>query len=274
MSRAGGQAFLGLLLATAAAAADASGCSVQKGLYDEWLALSKRGANPRKVLTLLGGTNSTLPDSAKEQTIGEAYRTFFQCLSDTAGQKDEKAVQPFCEEAAGDRLASLVCQTVLYVKDGRTGSKEFVDALPAGKKGVEMIWDLEAIAGLEQKQPAAIFLPKGPAYKLIDELFVLVLDGKETAAAKYFNISGSAPEAGARHMDEQIKVLLLESPAVVIKEWAVVRQYLPKIKKLLAEIAGSLPRADLNKMRQGVAGFCTMDNLDCPEIRKTFGRPE
>jgi hypothetical protein len=282
MKRAGGLVILGLLLASAAAAAgtDPAGCSVRKGLYEEWVALSRRGGSPLRFLKLVGGNNPATPDSAKEQAIAEEYQAFFQCLSDAASQsgavrkQEEDAIQPLCDEAANDRLASLVCQTVLYVRGRRSESKQFMDALPTGKKGAEMIWDLEAIAELGQKNPAAIFFPKGPAYKLIDELFVLVLDDKETAASKYFNLAASASEAGARHMDNQIKVLFLESPAVVVKQWATVRQSLPRVKKLLAELTASLPPRDLRKMRQGIAGFCAKDNLDCPEILKTFGRPD
>jgi hypothetical protein len=258
MKRAGVQVFLGLLLVTAAARAAGSGCSVQKGLYEEWLAQARRAGSARRGQkeTLL---RATAPDPDRLQAIGKEYQAFFQCLSGVAGGKDDKVLQSSCDEAAGDRLASMVCQSAIYVKSGRTGSKEFLDGLPSGRKGADMVWDLSAIAG-----------PNGPAYKLIDELFLLVLDGKETATAKYFNIAASAPEAETRHVDEQIAVLLREAPAVVVKEWAVLRQYQPKLKKLLTEMS----RADLQKVRQGVAGFCTKDNLDCPEILKVFGRPE
>jgi hypothetical protein len=282
MKRAGGLVILGLQLVAAAAAAgtDPAACSVRKGLYEEWLTLSRRGGSPLSVLKLMGGNNSVAPDPAKEQAIAEEYQAFFQCLSDAANQsgavsiREENAVQPLCDEAGSDRLASVVCQTVLYIRGRRTGSRQFMDALPTGKKGAEMIWDLEAIAESGQKKPAAIFLSKGPAYKLIDELFVLVLDDKETAVSKYFNLAASASEAGTRHMDNQIKVLLLESPSVVIKHWAIVRQSLPRVRKLLAEMANSLPPRDLRQMRQGIAGFCAKGNLDCPEILKTFGRPD
>jgi hypothetical protein len=272
MKRAGGRVILGLLLATAAAGADVAGCSVQKGLYESWL--TKRSSAHRGLKDALLRT-SAASDPEKQQSIGEEYQAFFQCLSDLAGQPDDKALRSSCDEASGDRVGSVVCQSVLYVKTGRTGSKEFLDALPANRKSAEMIWDLETIAGAGQEhvRTPAVFLPNGPAYKLIDELFLLVLDGKETAAAKYFNISALAADAGARHMDEQIKILMRESPSVVVKEWAVLRQYQPKLKKLLSEMTASLPRAELLKMRQDLAGFCTKDNLDCPEILKVFGRP-
>ena len=56
-----------------------------------------------------------------------------------------------------------------------------------------MVWDLEEIVGAtETAQLGAIFKPEGPAIKLIDELFLLVLDGKESAAAKYFSIASAA----------------------------------------------------------------------------------
>jgi hypothetical protein len=75
-------------------------------------------------------------------------------------------------------------------------------------------------------------------------------------------------------MDEQIKVLLQESPAVVVKQWEFLRQLQPKLKKLLAEMVASLPPEEIRKMRQGVARVCPKDNLDCPEILKLIGRAD
>ncbi len=268
MKRAGGLVFLGLLLSNGAAGATPAACTIRKGVYDEWLSLEKRGSSPRKVLKLLGGPRASTPDAASGQAIGEAYQGYFQCLSDTVVKKEEKPPLSFCEGAAGDRLAAFVCQTAAYIKQERAASKEFIDAFPAGKKAGEMIWDLDAIASLESSKEAVLFPPKGPAYKAIDELFVLVLDGQESAVSKYFNIAGAASDAGARYMDGQIKVLLLEAPAVVVKQWPTVRQYLPILKKQLQ----AMPPEELRKIRLGMAGFCAKDNLDCPEILRTFGK--
>jgi hypothetical protein len=265
------------MLPVAAAGAGPTTCTVRKGLYDEWLAASRR-ATSRNVLkdALLHTTPAGSPDPAKQQAIGGEYRDLFRCLSDTAEQVNEKTAVSFCDQAGADRLGLLVCQSVLYLKTGRTASKEFVNAFPAGRKGAEMIWDLEAIANTlpGEAQTAPIFQPNGPAFRLIDELFVLVLDDKETAAAKYFNIVAYASDTGAKHMDEQIKVLLRESPAIVVKQWAVLRQYQPTLKKILADMVASLPPEEIRKMRQGVARACPNDNLDCPEIMKLFGRPD
>src|SRR5438045_2977336 len=115
--------------------------------------------------------------------------------------------------------------------------------------------------------------PKGPAYKLLDELFLLVLDDKETAAAKYFNMWSAASPTGERYMGNQVQLLLRESPAVVVKEWPVLRKYQPQIKKVVADMTASLPAPELKKMRQGMAGFCGPDNLDCPELLKLVGKP-
>jgi hypothetical protein len=103
---------------------------------------------------------------------------------------------------------------------------------------------------------------------------LLVLDDRESAAAKYFNIAANAPAEGSRHVDDQIKMLLRESPSVVVKKWVVLRQYQPKLKKVLADMTASLPKAELQKMRQGLNAFCSKDNPDCPEIVKLFGRPD
>ena len=147
-----------------------------------------------------------------------------------------------------------------------------MDALPAGKKGAELLWDLDSIAtsGAPDKRFPALFAPKGPAYKLIDEVFVLALDDRETAMSKYFHIAGAAAGPAVPYTDTQIKLLLRESPTLVVKQWQVLRQYQPRLKKLLAELGSP----EMNKLRQGISGVCTKDNLDCPEILKFFGRPQ
>ena len=59
-----------------------------------------------------------------------------------------------------------------------------------------------------------------------------------------------------------------------MKRWEVLRQYQPKLKKLVSELAAELPAADMRRLRLGIAAFCSPENLDCPEILKVFGRPE
>ena len=262
-------------LPAAAAAAEAAACSVRKGLYDEWLSSEKRVGGLRTALkgALVSGSAAPAPDEAKQETIGQQYRAFFQCISDASEQADATALQSSCKDAADDMVASLVCQTVLYLKGGRMESKEFVEALP-GKKGAELVWELDTIAATApDKTPApAIFLPKGPAYKLLDELFLLVLDGKAGAAGKYLAIAAAASGDAVRHTDDQFKVLLREAPAVVVQEWPLLRQYQPRLKKLMAELGSSLTAAEMQQMRRGLAAFCTKDNLDCPEILKVLGR--
>jgi hypothetical protein len=277
MRRVSHQAVLSLLLTVAAAAEGPSTCTVRKGLYDEWLAASRRATSHNVVKdALLHSSPAGSPDPAKQLAVGGEYRDLFRCLSDTAEQLNEKTAVSFCDQAGADRLGLLVCQSVLYLKTGRTASKDFVNAFPAGRKGAEMIWDLEAIGNVlpGEAQTAPVFQPNGPAFRLIDELFLLVLDDKENAAAKYFNIAAYASDTGAKHMDEQIKVLLQESPAVVVKQWEVLRQYQPKLKKLLADMVASLPPEEIRKMRRGVARVCPKDNLDCPEILKLLGRAD
>ena len=273
-----GLAFLALLPAGAAAAADVAACSARKGLYEEWLALSKRGG-PGSFLgkgALPRDASGAATETDKRRAIGREYETFFQCLSGTAEQQDKQPLAAACAKATSDRLAAIVCQTALYLKNGRVQSKEFIDSVPAGKKGAELIWDLEAIAaeGPDEPRVPALFLPGGPAYKLVDELFVLVLDDKENAAAKYFNLWPGASDAGTRHMDEQVKLLVRESPALVVKQWGVLWHYQPKLRNLASNMAEALSRPELQSMRQGLAAFCAKDNPDCPEIQKIFGRPE
>ena len=269
-------AVLGLLLGAAAHAAAPKGCEVHKGLYDSWLSLAKREtrSGPR-IGALLGASRST-PRQDSAQDIYSEYGNFFQCLSDTAVPADEEAGRSMCKEAAADRISALACQVTLYVKSGRTAGKELLDALPASKKGAEIIWDLDAIAaaGVEGDRFPAFFAPKGPAFKIIDEVFMLALDNRDTAMMKYFHIVGAASGAGAQYTDTQIKILLRESPALVVEHWAVIRQYQPVLKKVMAELSRELSGPGMKKVRQGIASACNKDNLDCPEIQKFFGLPQ
>ena len=269
------RAIIGLLVVSAAYAGETTGCAIQKGLYDAWLSQAKRTSHSGpKIGALLGASHSTPTPGAGQDPHGE-YRTFFQCLSDTAVPADEDGGRSMCKAAAADRIGSIVCQVVLYVKTNRTAGQELLDALPASKKGAELIWDLDAIAAASAGDSfPAIFAPKGPAFKIIDEVFMLALDDRDTAMAKYFHIAGSASGTGAQYTDAQIKILLRESPALVVKHWEVLRQYQQILKRLLAELSKELTGPEMNKVRQGVASFCTKDNLDCPEILKVVGRPD
>jgi hypothetical protein len=262
---------IALLLASAAHAAESAGCGVRKGLYDTWLSVAKHTTNHTPIVGSLVSRNQPASDPSSLPGIDNEFRTYFQCLSDTPLPADDDGGRSLCKDAGVDRLASVVCQTALYLKRGRKGFKEFLDALPSTKKAAEMIWDLQSVgspAAARDQQPA-IFQPDGPAYKMVDELFVLVLDDRDTAATKYFHIVSAATGADASHVDGQIKILLREAPAVVVKQWAVLRQHQPRLKKLLSELGP----AEMKTLRHGIANFCSVDNLDCPEIFKTFGRP-
>ncbi len=264
------------LLSPIAAAAEPAGCSVSKGLYESWIAAARPVAHSSKVRALVASSVSEVPDAEKARAIDKEYQSFFQCLGETAEHQKQEVLEERCQEADADRIASLVCRTAVYVKSGRAEGKAFVDAIPAGKKAAEVMWDLETIAGSSMEKTALpeMFQPNGPAYKIMDELFLRVLDDTDNAAAKYFNIATSASADTARHFDDQMKFLLREAPSVAVKRWVVLRQYQPKLKKLLAEMTASLPPAELQKMRKGLTAFCSKDNPDCPEIFKLFGRPE
>jgi hypothetical protein len=272
MKRVVGVVILGLSCVIFAAGEDSGGCGVSKGLYEEWLGTNKPGAHKGAGALMDGAPVAS--ESDRRKAITKEYRNFFRCLSDTAEHRDMNAVLDRCREVENDRLAWLACRTAAYLKSGRTDGKDFLDSLPTGKKGAELVWDLDAVGGGSQDGSAGIFLPNGPAYKLVDELFLLVLDDKDTAVVKYLALASLAPGDAARHVDEQLKLLLRESPAVVVKRWMVFRQYQPKLKKVLAEMTASLPAAEMQKMRKGLGAFCSKDNPDCPEIIRLFGKLE
>jgi hypothetical protein len=272
MKRAVGVIILGLSCVTFAAGAELAACGVTKGLYEEWLRLTKPAGHKAASTLIDGAPAAAEPD--RQKAIAKEYENFFRCLSDTAEHKDVNAVLERCRDVEVDRVAWLACRTAAYLRSGRADGKDFLDSLPTGKKGAELIWDLDAVGGNLQAGSAPIFLPDGPAYKLIDELFLLVLDDKDTAAGKYLALASLASGNAARHVDEQLKLLLRESPSVVVKRWMVFRQYQPKLRKVLADMTASLTAAEMQKMRKGLGAFCSKENPDCPEIIRLFGKLE
>src|SRR3954447_7658703 len=211
-------AFLALLLTSAACAADVGNCSVRKGQYEAWLSLAKHAPTRPVRGASLAPATQTAPDTATAEGMGREYRNYFQCISDAPLPADDDGGRSLCKDAAVDRLPAAVCQTALYLKTGRKDATDLLDSLPANKRSAEMIWDLQKIA---VSGSAGIFLPDGPAYKIVDELFVLVLDDKETAVSKYFHVVANAVGPDGKHVDAQIKILLREAPAVVVKQWEV-----------------------------------------------------
>jgi len=272
MKRAVRVVVFGLCFIGSAAAGDSAACGVSKGLYEEWLGIIKSSVH--KGGGALMDHAPSLPQPDRRKAITKEYQGFFHCLADTTERQNISALQEKCKVVESDRPAWLACVTAVHLKSGRTDTKEFLDAVPAGKKGGEIVWDLDAIAGGPQDGSTSIFLPRGPAYKLVDELFLLVLDDKDTAALKYMGIATAATGEAGQHVDEQLKLLLRESPAVVVKRWVVFRQYQSKLKKLLADMTAEMPATEMQKMRKGLGAFCSKDNPDCPEIVRLLGKLE
>jgi hypothetical protein len=272
MKRAVPVVVFGLCFIGSAAAGDSAACGVSKGLYEEWLGLMKSSVHKGGGALMDHAPSLSEPDRRK--AITKEYQGFFHCLADTAERQNVSALQEKCKAVESDRPAWLACMTAVHLKSGRADSKEFLDAMPAGKKGAELVWDLDAIAGGPQDGSISMFLPQGPAYKLVDELFLLVLDDKDNAALKYMGIATPATGDAGRHVDEQLKLLLRESPSVVVKRWVVFRQYQTKLKKVLAEMTAELPAPEMQKMRKGFGAFCSKDNPDCPEIVRLLGKLE
>src|SRR5438045_1870762 len=96
-------ALFGLLVAAAAHAADAAGCSVHKGLYDSWLSLSKQSSNrPAKGVALVAPGQALPAAPASAQGIANEYRNFFSCLSDAVLPGGDDGGRSLCKDAATD----------------------------------------------------------------------------------------------------------------------------------------------------------------------------
>jgi hypothetical protein len=234
----------GIFLPALCAGGDASRCRLSKGLYE----------------SVTTGAKTLVP-------TGPAYSPFLSELADAVTHKDQPALQSCCDEASGDRAGGLLCQLATYLNSGRTDSKLFLESFPSSRKDTAMLWNLDAIAGAPGR---SLFPPAGPSHRLVDELFLLVLDEREQAIAKYFNLSSHATGDIAKHMDGQIRLLLRESPAVVVNQWLTLRRYRTKLKELVRELQASVPAAEMQKVTRAARTLCAADNPDCPEILSLY----
>jgi hypothetical protein len=263
---AGAGAFLSALLFGADATTP---CRLGRSLFDDRLAIERQvlAEGPATGALLAPGTAGLAP-AGKLAAIDEEYRQFLAELSHTKVSHDGAALQTCCDQASSDRAGALFCQLVTYLNSRRTESNAFLKAFPSSKKDISMLWTLDAISAGQGKN---LFPPRGPSYGLIDELFLLVLDEREQAISKYFNLSARATAEKARYMDDQIKLFLRESQFVVVDRWPLLRRYKPKLTSVFQTIVSESSHAEMQKIARAVRTFCERGNADCHEVRKLYG---
>ena len=248
--------------------ADAGRCRLPKSLYDDRLALTqKQGPADSTGAGGLLPSGKMAPATGKLAVIDDQYRQFLSELSADIDRKDVEAVKACCDVAGGDKAGSLFCQLSIYLTAGRTDAGAFLDQFPSSRKETNMLWDLDGIAG---NLGQSMYPPKGPGYKLIDELFLLALDERDVAISKYFNIATHVSGEAASYMDGQIRTFLKEAPSAVVNQWLVLRRYRPKLKTAAQTLNATLPPADMQKLVKTVRAFCDKSNPDCPDILKLY----
>ncbi len=248
--------------------ADMGRCTLAKNLYEDRLALTqKHGAaeTPAAGALLAPGAAST--PAGKLAAIDGEYRGFLGELAAAGKAKDETSLKACCERASVDRAGALVCSLSLYLDGGRKESTPFLEQFPASRKETGMLWDLNAISGTAG---TTLFPPQGPSYKLIDELFLLAMDERDTAITKYFNLATHTTGDGAAYMDGQIRTFLKEAPAVVVHQWLILRRYRPRLKAAAQALAASSKPAEMQTLVKAVRSFCDKSNPDCPDILKLY----
>ena len=247
--------------------ADAARCRLSKGLYEDRLALAQKQGPAEGT-----GAGSLLPPgtvtpAGKLAEIDGEYRRFLLELAAAVESKDADGIKACCDEAGSDRAGALFCQLSHYLADGRKESAAFMEQFPSSRKDTTMLWDLNAISGSAGK---TLYPPNGPTYKLIDELFLLVMDEREAAITRYFNLSSHATGDEAKYMDGQIRVFLKEAQAVVVNQWLVLRRYRPKLKAAAQALIATSTPAEMQKTVKAVRAFCDKSNPDCPDILKLY----
>lgn len=257
----------GIVLSALSIGADDGRCRLGKGLYEDRLAIVlKQGPAGGPASGSLLPPGSTTPEG-RLAAIDDQYRQFLGELSAAVERQDKDAVRACCDQAASDRAGGLFCKLSLYLTGGRTDSVTFLDGFPNSRKETAVLWDLDRISGSRGK---TAYPPKGPSYLLIDELFLLVMDERDTAIAKYFNLATHSGGDAASYMDRQIRSLLKEAPSVVVNQWLLLRRYRATLKPAAQSLISSSSPAEMQKLVKTVQAFCGKENPDCPDILKLY----
>jgi hypothetical protein len=247
--------------------ADAARCQLGKGLYEDRLAVvQKQGPAEGPAAGALLPPGSDAP-TGKLAAIDAQYRQFLEELSAAATRQDKDAVKACCDQAGSDRAGALFCHLTQYLGGGRTDAAAFLDGFPSSRKDTALLWDLDQISGSLGK---TAYPPRGPSYRFIDETFLLVMDERDAAIAKYFNLATHAGGDAARYMDGQIRTLLKEAPSAVVNQWLELRRYRPKLKVAAKSLISSSSQAEMQKLVKTVQAFCDKGNPDCPDILKLY----
>jgi hypothetical protein len=267
MKRANAVLIAGTVLPALLCGADAARCRLPKSLYDERLSLAQKQGTAEGPVT--GGLlpSGKVAPAGKLAAIDDQYRQFLGELSSSLERKDTEALKACCDQAGSDKAGGLFCQLSLYLAGGRTDAAAFLDQFPGNKKETAMLLDLDAISG---SLGNSMYPPKGPGYKLIDELFLLVMDERDVAIAKYFSLTTHVSGETASYMDGQIRTFLKEAPSAVVNQWLVLRRYRPKLKAAAQSLNATLSPAEMQKVVKAVRAFCDKSNPDCPDILKLY----
>ncbi len=244
-----------------------AGCDLRQGAYEEWIATKPSGSN--------GRAKPALPkaEASKREEIERTYISFVRALSEAYG--NPAALESCCAAASADRLGALSCSFATYLARGRTGSAAFVTSLPAGPHELGVLWELDTVfsaaAAAGAEVPGA-FGSKRPSERVIEELFLLVLDSNEAAITKFFNIATALPADEARLVDTRIELMFREAPSVLVTNWFLLRRYKPKLRAVSRAMLARAGAADRARISKGVEAFCgSKTDPDCQEILRMIG---
>jgi hypothetical protein len=134
------------------------------------------------------------------------------------------------------------------------------------------------ILGKEGASSPGMFSPTDLPHKIMDELFLRVLDDTDNAAAvlqyRHLRFGRHRPP----HFDDQMKFLLREAPSVVSpRNWVDARETISTEaeRSCWARVTASLRAGENSELRKGPCGaFCSRTSRTATEIVDSSGRRE
>ncbi len=246
-------------------------CQLSQGLSQQRAAAveARKQSNGKQ-----GNAGSVQATDGPLLEIDRQYSAFFASLGAAAKSGDPAALPACCQAASADRLGALSCDLVKYVAGGRRAGPDFLSAVPGGKDLADL-WQLEQAASAASRSGASLpgpFLPNGPVAAYLGELFMLVLDGREEAIAKYFRLAEDLPKASAPLVDKQITLLFRESPSVLVMNWFLIRKHRETLRPAARAIREQSKPAEFTQILRAIRDLRPKNDPDCEEIVRLFGK--
>ncbi|MCK5242423.1 hypothetical protein KAR34_08220 [bacterium] len=241
-----------------------SKCRLEREMYEKRKLLKTEYYRNRE-------KNQELAGKLQKQikAIDRKYYWFMRSLCEAYDINNTKFINECCKETGFDPIAVQICNQAAYLT-GRKNPEVFIAAFPANSDEFAVFWMQDEIAfsrqsDLGMRTLPELYLPNGPVYKNIDELFLLVKENNKKAVEKYFGLLVFADGCYAEYVCDQVKDLFLNYPKIVLANWEEI-----KANKALVRSSAYFSAEDIRKIEHNFKSISQEENRKFEEILSVF----